>query len=56
MDAGTAFPLVCNFCLMGDWRLNRLVRPPAGYFLLAQKVPKDAQETDGFLTSFSAGK
>ena len=30
--------------------------PPAGYFLLAQKVPKDAQETDGFLTSFPVDK
>ena len=26
--------------------------PPAGYFLCAQKVPKDAQETDGFLQHF----
>ena len=30
--------------------------PPAGYFLLAQKVTKDAHETDGFVTSFPAGK
>ena len=33
--------------------------PPAGYFLCAQKVTKDAQdaqETDGFLTSFPADK
>ena len=28
--------------------------PPAGNFLCAQKVTKDAQETDGFLTSFFA--
>ena len=27
-----------------------------GYFLCAQKVPKDAQEAHGFLTSFPVGK
>ena len=31
-------------------------RPPGAYFLYAQKVTKDAQEADGFLTSFPVGK
>ena len=30
--------------------------PPAGYFLCAQKVPKDAQEPNGFLISFPVDK
>ena len=44
------------FALAGDEGVNRLVLSPAGDFLLAQKVTKDAQETNGFLTSFSVDK
>ena len=44
------------FVLAGDWWWIRRVLPPAGDFLLAQKVTKDAHETNGFVTSFSVGK
>ena len=49
-------PRGCLFVLAGDWFGNRLVLPPAGDFLLAQKVTKDAHETNGFVTSFPVDK